>query len=242
MIEWLDKKHGTMQSKHVDQVLDTLTVTCKFSADFPAHSAHFSLTARRLRAAEKLATTSFVPNEQQLFTMLKQSFDHLPEFKKPMDAFNTSHAGMANQTFEKLTTFLEDQESFIADQVAGTRFADGAAFVGGIQVPGSGTAAMVTPSPAPAPTPAPAPAPARQKKRRTKKGRSASPGFDDGLISPRARRSLFSKRISDIPCLTSSSTRHMEHQFPSRPVPSHAATSTDAPAPSARTTAAAVES
>ena len=98
MIDWLDKKYGTMQSKHVDQVLGTLAVTCKSSADFPAHSAHFSLTVRRLRAAEKLATTSFVPNEQQLFTMLKQSFDHLPEFKKSMDAFNTSHTGKRKRT------------------------------------------------------------------------------------------------------------------------------------------------
>jgi hypothetical protein len=40
-----------------------------------------------------------------------------------MDAFNTSHTGMANQTFEKLTTFLDDQERIMADQVAGARFA-----------------------------------------------------------------------------------------------------------------------
>ena len=150
-----------MQSKHVDQVLDALAVTCKSSADFPAHSVHFSLTARHLRAAEKPATTSFVPN------------DHLPEFKKSMDAFNTSHAGMANQTFKKPATFLEDQESFIADQVAGVRFAGGAVFVGGIQVLGTGTTTGVTPSPAPAP--APAPAFARQKKRRAKKVRSHNP-------------------------------------------------------------------
>jgi len=184
IIKWLDAKYGTMQSKHVDQVLDTLAVTCKSSADFPAHSAHFSLTVRRLRAAEKLSTTTFVPNEQQLFTMLKQSFEHLPEFKKSMDAFNTSQTGMANQTFEKLATFLDDQESFIANQVAGTRFAGGAVFVGGMQVLGTGTAAGVTPSPAPAP--APAPTPARQKKRRSKKVRSASPGFDDGFAQGQA--------------------------------------------------------
>jgi hypothetical protein len=84
MVEWLDVKCGTMQSKHVGHVLDTLAVVCKSSADFPAHSAHFSLTARPLRAVEKLATTSFVPNEQQLFTMLKQSFDHIPESKTLM--------------------------------------------------------------------------------------------------------------------------------------------------------------
>jgi hypothetical protein len=86
----------------VDQALDALAVACKSSADFPAHSAHFSLTVRRLRAAEKLATTSFVPNEQQLFTTLMQSFDHLPEFKKSMGAFNASQTGVANQAFEKL--------------------------------------------------------------------------------------------------------------------------------------------
>jgi hypothetical protein len=241
MIDWLDAKYGTMQSKHVDQVLDTPAVTLKSSSEFPAHSAHFSLTVRRLRAAEKLATTSFVPTDQQLFTLLKQSFAHLPEFKKSMDAFNTSKTGMANQTFEKLSAFLDDQES-----LSPTKSPVRVLLV--VLCP-----AVASKSSGPAPLPVlplllllrlrPPP---RGRKNDVQR-RFAPPPLDSTTGSPRVRRSLCSKGISAIPHLpchtfstqTSSRTIPMQRSRLSntspRPAPSCIATSTDIHDPFVRT-------